>query len=413
MYKKLLILSHYLRAKRCLKFTSEQLMRWQQKHKRKIENFARNYSSFYREYLGEVLSKKEMMAHFSTFNTKGILKEEAFALAFSAEERRDFDSQIGDVTVGLSSGTSGNRGLFLVSEKERLSWCGNILAKILPSPPWKHQKIALFLRANSMLYQTIQSNTLTFSYFDLLEDPDSLRKKVSRFDPDILVAPPSMLLLLRGSCHPKRVVSVAETLFSLDEEALKCAFQQNIFQIYQCTEGFLGFTCSHGTLHLNEDLLIFEKERLDSQSFIPIITDLFRKTQPIVRYRLDDVLVERKEPCPCGCIFQSLERIEGRCDDLLFVLFPDGSKRPLFPDFVSRKILAASEEIQDYTVVQTSPTQWEIYLKPGMEEPVRRALITLFSQIGCIPPQLSFIDRKYTRPPGTKMRRIWRNYASS
>ncbi len=412
MYKKAVILAHYFRAKRCLKFTSQQLVKWQQKHLRKIEAFARGHSPYYREHLGEILSKKEMMANFSLFNTRNISKEEAYALAVSAEERRDFHSQISDVTVGLSSGTSGNRGLFLVSEKERLAWCGNILAKVLPLPPWKRQKIAFFLRANSALYETIHSNSLIFAYFDLLEDPDSLRKKVSQFDPDILIAPPSMLLMLRGSCRPKRIVSVAETLLSADEEALKKAFEQNIFQVYQCTEGFLGFTCSHGTFHLNEDLLIFEKERLDDQRFIPILTDLFRKTQPILRYRLDDVLLEKKETCPCGCIFQPIERIEGRCDDLLLVQFENGSQRPLFPDFVSRKILSASEEIENYTVVQVAPNHWEIYLKSGMETPVRKALNSLFTQIGCLAPQLSFIDQEYPRLPGAKIRRIRRNYAA-
>lgn len=40
-----------------------------------------------------------------------------------------------------------------------------------------------------------------------------------------------------------------------------------------------------------------EKEWLDETRFVPIITDLMRTSQPIVRYRLDDVLVidESKE----------------------------------------------------------------------------------------------------------------------
>lgn len=413
MIDTLIFLFHYWRAKRLLRFSRLKLNKWHKKHQKKIETFATAYSPFYRDHLGQILSKKEMMAHFTTFNTRGISKESAISLATEAEKTRNFQAEIGDVTVGLSSGTSGNRGLFLVSKKERLAWCGNILAKMLPSPPWKKQKIAFFLRANSTLYQTVQSKTLKFAYFDLLEDLDILRKKLTAFSPDVLVAPPSALFLLKGTCQPRRVISVGEALLSPDEAILERIFGQKIFQVYQCTEGFLGFSCSYGTLHINEDLVILEKEYLDEQRFVPIITDLFRKTQPILRYRLDDILVEKKGPCPCGCSFLSLERVEGRCDDLLYVFSPDGQKKPIFPDFISRKIAGASEEITDFEVVQTEPFVWEIYLNAKKEEAVTKALKELFKQLGSFSPTLVFVSQKHPSSLGAKRRRIWRIYEAS
>jgi putative adenylate-forming enzyme len=394
-----------------MRFGRQTLQRWQAKHRAIITEFASTHSPFYRKHAGELISKKIMMDHFSTFNTKQIDKEEAFTLALAAEQTRNFHTTIDGMTVGLSSGTSGNRGLFLVSESERLSWCGNVLAKVLPKAPWRRQKIALFLRANSPLYETVNSSTLSFAYFDLLEDPTTLREKVHAFAPDVLVAPPSMLLMLIGSCTPTRVISVAEVLSTIDEKRLETGFQQKIFQIYQCTEGFLGFTCSHGTMHLNEDLVIIEKEYLDDTRFIPIITDLFRKTQPIIRYRLDDILVEKKTPCPCGCIFQPLERIEGRCDDLLTVMLPDGGTKPLFPDFVSRKIIAVSEQIEEYEVVQTQLHRWEIYLKSEFRTAVTQALHELFLRLGCLVPELAFVDHPFPKLPGAKLSRIRRSYA--
>ena len=405
------ILYNYWQAKRRLRFSREKLDAWQKKHLENILHFARTHSPFYARMEGKVISKKEMMADFSSFNTKGIEKDEAYQLALKGEQTRDFQSQMGEITIGLSSGTSGNRGLFLVSKKERHAWCGNILARVLPKPLWKKQKIALFLRANSALYETVQSKRLNFAYFDLLEPIESLRKKVARFAPDVLVAPPSMLLLLKESCKPERIISVAETLFSKDQEELETAFGQKIYQIYQCTEGFLGFSCSYGTLHLNEDLLIIEKEYLDEKRFIPIITDLFRTTQPIIRYRLDDVLVEKKEACPCGCTFLGLERIEGRCDDVLYVKSLKGGQKPLFPDFISRQIIAASPEIEDYQVVQTQIDRWEVYLKPQFAASVAAALNELFKQLECTPPKLVFVDSPFPREAGAKLRRIRRTYA--
>lgn len=412
MRKKLTILYHYFQVKRRMRFGIKALQKWQIKHKSIITKFACTHSHFYQKNVGKLISKKIMMDHFSSFNTKKINKEQALELALVAEQTRNFRETLNGVTVGLSSGTSGNRGLFLVSESERLAWCGNVLAKMLPKAPWRRQKIALFLRANSTLYEAVNSKTLTFVYFDLLESPSTLREKLNTFAPDVLVAPPSMLLLLVGSCEPTRVISVAEVLSPIDERRLESGFKQKIFQIYQCTEGFLGFTCSHGTLHLNEDLLIIEKEYIDDRCFIPIITDLFRKTQPIIRYRLDDILVEKKTPCACGCIFQSLERIEGRCDDLLYVALPHGGEKPLFPDFVRRKIISVSEEIEDYEVVQTSLTRWEIFLKSEFRESVDAALHELFERIGCLFPEIVFVDRPSLRLPGAKLRRIRRKYAT-
>ncbi len=411
MRNKIIILYHYFLAKWVMRFGRKAIQKRQSKYRAKITQFARSHSPFYQKHLGEIISKKIMMEHFSTFNTKQIDKESAFQIALTAEQTRNFQPLLEGVTVGLSSGTSGNRGLFLVSATERLAWCGNILAKVLPKAPWRRQKIALFLRANSTLYETAGSQTLTFTYFDLLEDPATLRKKISSFAPDVLVAPPSMLLLLIGSCKPKRVISAAEVLNALDEKRLEAAFGQKIFQIYQCTEGFLGFTCSYGTLHLNEDLLIIEKEYIDDRRFIPIITDLFRTTQPIIRYRLDDVLVEKKSPCPCGCVFQALERIEGRCDDVLYVALPEGGEKPLFPDFISRKIISTSEEIQEYEVLQTRLNRWEIYLKPEFRKSVSNALHELFIRLGCLVPELVFVDQPFPRLPGAKLRRIRRHYA--
>ena len=52
------------------------------------------------------------MERFDSINTRGVKRNEAFDLAIKAEKSRDFESMIDGVTIGLSSGTSGNRGVF-------------------------------------------------------------------------------------------------------------------------------------------------------------------------------------------------------------------------------------------------------------------------------------------------------------
>ena len=239
-------------------------------------------------------------------------------------------------------------------------------------------------------------------------DITTLKKELKSFDPDVLVAPPSVLLMLIGCSKPKRVICVAEKLNLSDEIHLEKGYGVKIHQIYQATEGFLGFTCSHGTIHLNEDLLIIEKEYLDDKRFIPIITDLFRKTQPIIRYRLDDILVEKKSSCPCGLHFLALEQIEGRSNDVLYVKNPQGSYKPLFADFIARRITFTDENIQEYEVVQTACDELCIYLDEPYRAKVLDALKQLFKEIDAFTPKITFKKPKVRLNLDQKLRRIRR-----
>ncbi len=54
----------------------------------------------------------------------------------------------------------------------------------------------------------------------------------------------------------------------------------------QCTEGFLAISDKKSNqLVMNEEFFDHEKEWIDEQHLFPLITDLLRTTQPIIRYR--------------------------------------------------------------------------------------------------------------------------------
>ncbi|MFV0428031.1 MAG: F390 synthetase-related protein [Arachnia sp.] len=279
-----------------------------------------------------LMDKASMMADFDRLNTAGLRLGDVTATALRAEGARDVSATMGDIAVGLSSGTSGHRGVFVTSSAERDEWAGTVLAMTLPRGRrlWGH-RIALFLRAGNPLYETVRSRAIDFRFYDTHGDIGRHARDLAAYQPTILVAPASVLDVLAhhtpGMC-PEKVYSVAEVLPEADASRLAAAFRvPRIHQLYQCTEGLLGRTCEHGVLHLNEEIAIVETEWLDEHRFVPIITDLRRRTQPIIRYRLNDVLVKRTAPCPCGSVLMALERIEGRQDDTLLI---DG--RSVFPD---------------------------------------------------------------------------------
>ncbi|WP_103104517.1 F390 synthetase-related protein [Brevibacillus reuszeri] len=431
------LLRQYIRTKWLARrfSTREQLESWQSAQVQAMLRRILPDSPFYRERLGDLdtadwrsmepIDKKLMMAHFDELNTRGIKKEDAFRVALKAEVTRDFAPQLEGVTVGLSSGTSGNRGLFLVGREEQAKWAGTILAKALPGPLWSEHRIAFFLRANSNLYTAVNRRRIRFSFFDLQKPLQEHLLTLNEYQPTVLVAPASMLRLLaaeqrKGALRiaPAKIISVAEVLDPLDEAYIRDTFEQLIHQIYQCTEGLLAVTCAHGTLHVNEDLIVMEKEYLDEQKerFFPILTDFSRVTQPIIRYRLNDILTEKHSPCPCGSVFTALEKIEGRADDLFWFRGEKGELLvSVFPDFIRRAVISTSDAIEEYTVRQLSPCKLEVALRlrdgdsPFIEEQVRSSLEAIIREHQGEVPVITFTP--YELQLGTKkLRRVERMF---
>lgn len=364
------------------------------------------------------IDKAEMMAAFDELVTERLTRDEALARALAAEESRDFASEVRGLTVGLSSGTSGRRGLFLLSAAERAGWAGTILARMIPDLLVRRHRVAFFLRANSALYETIGSRRVSFRYFDLERPLAAHLDELRAFAPTIVVAPPSVLRALAervADLRPRRVVAVAEVLDEIDERVIRGAFAVRVEQIYQATEGLLGVTCAAGTLHLCEDVNAFTlvPVRGDPRRVVPIVTNLFRTTQPIVRYRLDDVLVLREEPCPCGSPFVGLARVEGREGDVLRGRGPRGEV-PVFADLVSRAILRAIDPA-DYEVAQsaTGALTVSLALPAGLptdeeRERVATALRALFVRQGADPPAVTVVPLTEALAPTVKRRRIHR-----
>lgn len=371
-----------------------------------------------------VMDKASMMAEFNVLNTAGLDRETALAIAITSEKNRDFASDYNGYSVGLSSGTSGHRGLFVVSRQERAQWAGTVLALTLPrGKKLLGHRIALFLRAGNQLYDSVASRAVAFKYFDIYRSHEHNMAELLEFSPTILVAPPSVLREIAESLSktsstlsPHKVFSVAEVLEPLDREFLERAFSQDVIhQIYQCTEGLLGVSCELGTMHLNEDAAVFEREYLSERRFVPIVTDFRRTTQPIIRYRLNDVLVEAETECPCGSKALALHAIEGREDDTLEFLAADGTRVIAYADMVSRAMTYAVG-VKEYRVVQSAPTTLTIYLendhayeRDHVQAHVDAELNRLFGTLGLHNITASF--EPYQRPERAKLRRIERAIA--
>ncbi|MBT8226504.1 MAG: hypothetical protein HKP61_15250 [Dactylosporangium sp.] len=441
------ILARYAAARRRRFRDRAHFERWQAARLYQALSRARRVFPYYAEvpapelWCFPIVDKSLVTAHFAHFNDRGLALADCLALARRTEAMRDFTAGLAGVSIGLSSGTSGRQSVFLTSPAERRTWAGTILAKALPDGLWAGARAALILRAGGPLYESVGGGRVAFRYFDLAVPLSEHHSELDRFAPTILAAPPQALVLLaharrKGilSIAPGRIFSIAEVLDPHDQSLIESTFGVRVDQIYQATEGFLGISCAYGRLHLNEDLLVFEREPVGPGRFTPIVTDLYRRTQAVIRLRLDDVLVEAPDvgpgsPCACGSVLTVIERVEGRRDDILLLPHaPHGERaapatppgtgaepgavRPLFADFVRAAILAAPG-VQDFRVVQDAPDLLHLAVRPASAQAAATdALRALISHSGLRIPRIE--PAAFTPGPAVvKLRRVQRTFQAS
>lgn len=433
-----LIANHFIRAHwRWNHLHGTALEQFQERRARQIVAYTLQHAPFYREHWKKETSsapedwrtlptvdKQLMMENFDTFNTRGIQREQAMEVALRAERSRNFQPLLNGLTVGLSSGTSGHRGLFVASPWEQAGWAGTILARALHGLPHRRLRVAFFLRSNSNLYEQVGGLLIAFRYFDLMQPLAEAVAELNDFQPHIIVGPPSLLGMLaeerlRGNLHtnPERLISVAEVLDPQDKERIEAVFNAPIHQIYQCTEGLLAVSCAAGSLHIQEDIVMLQFEPLpgSEKRVMPIVTDLWRKTQPIIRYRLNDILQLDPTSCRCGSAFRVIRIIEGRSDDICYFESLTGGARPFYPDTIRRMILLASPHIVDYQVVQERHGHMRIHLAVAPDiafnsvaQEVKTSVATILEQYDCHPAELYIEEGLVPLPLGAKRRRVQR-----
>ncbi len=365
-----------------------------------------------------VINKSVLMSEFDRINTVGIKKIDAFRLAEQAEQTRDFSPMLNNITIGLSSGTSGNRGIFLASENERALWVAVVLDRVIGFS-LKKRSVAFFMRANSNLYDSVKSKLLNFQFYDILKPISEHISNLIIQNPTILVAQPSILIDLatlketgKLNIQPKKIISIAEVLYPEDKIRLEKIFGQIIHQVYQCTEGLLAVSCRFGTLHFNEDFLEIEKKYIDNyhKRFHPVITDLLRVSQPIIRYELNDIILE-KNSCLCGSKNLAIEMIEGRSDDILEFTNLSGSTVKLYPDFIRRAIIMADESIHDYSMVQIKAKELSLFIdnEDNVYAHAEKAVYELLNNFEIHDVIISRSNSKHL-DMGAKFRRIKNDY---
>lgn len=347
MFKTLYILTELRRHEN---WTRQQVEAHQLKALQQLREYAYEKSPFYRRYhkgltdrpLQElpVLTKTMVMQNFDELVTDPALHLEGIqAYAAQGHAGHRYKDRY---WVNATSGSTGQPGFFLYDDIE---W-SFVLASFARVQEWSGLRINLTHRLKMATVASVSpwhmssqvAATVESWWYPSLRIPASqpLSKTVEQLNdwkPEVLICYASMAGALadeqlagRLHIHPKVVHATSEVLTSQTRQRAKEAWGEEPFNQYASTEASSVAgehrSCRH--VHLAEDLVITE---VVDEKYRPVplgeygskilITTLFSRTQPLIRYELNDSLRLNPHPSPCRLPFAVLDNVQGRVEDSL------------------------------------------------------------------------------------------------
>jgi putative adenylate-forming enzyme len=326
-----------------------------------LRQYAYEHSPFYQRFHASlydgpldqlpVLTKAQMMEQFDN-----IVTDRAVCLAdierYMQDEKRN-PSFLGRYVINATSGSSGRPAIVLWSKEEWAAIMGAAFARTpMPFSLFRKRKMAQIASTTSFHMssqggtsaQNLLLPTLLLAATEPLESMVSL---LNDWQPDLLIVYASMGRILadeqlvgRLKIAPQTVMVGSEVLTAETRRRIEQAWGKHIFNNYATTEvGGIAIECDqHCGMHVMEDLLLVENVDKENQPVPPgvfgdhlLVTPLYKRTQPLIRYVVEDRVRFSSQPCPCGKPFRLIDAIEGRLQEVLTFPGADGGEISIHP----------------------------------------------------------------------------------
>jgi phenylacetate-CoA ligase len=324
----------------------ERLERFQRERLEELVRYAAARSPFWRERVPSgdfeladlpATGKTELTEHFDELVTDPRLKLDA--LLEHLAEIDDDALYLGEYRVMTSSGSSGRKAVFVY---DRTGWSG-IAAMFLRRSRWTGMTPRLPRLRLAMLggaapthmsrrgAQTMRVGIHRVLPLGVTHPLPELVARLNAFKPDHLSVYPSAAALLAeeqlaGRLHiaPEVLVTNSEPLSPALRDRLEEVFGVRPYNFYATTEGLFGHDCPEGSLHLFDDMTIVENVDEEGRP-VPageigsrlLITNLFNRALPLIRFEVSDLIAVDNEPCPCGRSLLRVRSLEGRAEEVL------------------------------------------------------------------------------------------------
>ena len=332
------------------KWSAAELRAHQSRQVRDLLQFARERSPFFQRFhrglenkpLEElpILTKTTLMENFDELVTdRAVRLKDAEAFLHESDGTGLFRGKY----VALStSGSTGQRGVFLFSPAEWIECLASISrpmkwAGVKPNP-FRPLRSTMLASTTPWHYSARVGRSLTTRAFpslrlDAAEPVESMVRRLNEWQPHVIAAYPSVIRQLAeeqfaGRLHiaPRFCATSAEVLTIETRRRIRDAWGIRVFDTYGATEyAPIAAECAAGRKHLFEDGAVIEVVDQKGKA-VPsgvlgervLLTIFNRRTQPLIRYEISDMLRVSDDPCECGRPFRFLAEIEGRQEDILY-----------------------------------------------------------------------------------------------
>ena len=350
-------------------WTRPQLETHQAESLRRLREHAYAHSPFYRKFhkgltdrpLSElpVLTKAMLMEHFDEVVTDPAIRLERvreFA-ARNAEDRLYLDRY----RVSATSGSSGQPGFFLFNEPEFLT----VIASFARGQEWSGATVSLLRRRKMATVASVspwhissQVSAIVQSWWTpsirvaASEPLERIVQRLNEWQPHILIAYASMARILaeeqlagRLRIHPQKTFTSSEVLTDETRRRVQAAWGDEPYNQYGATET-ADIAAEHHhcrRMHLFEDLVLTEVVDEHYRPMLPgvygaklLVTTLFSRTQPLIRYEINDSVRLATAPCDSHLPFAVIEGIQGRAEDALLLPSQTGDRVAIQPLIFNR-----------------------------------------------------------------------------
>jgi phenylacetate-CoA ligase len=339
-------LLHLVRLRRALKWSRPRLARHQATALAELRRHAVEHSPYYARVLRGL--ERAPLANLPTIDRTTLL-EEFDEIATDRrvrldDVRRHVESTppgtpyLGRYRVTTSAGSGGGRvSVLLVGGRE---WAYDLASTARsrdlagrPWAPWKRETTAFIVSAQRWLASSkaVDSYKSRFApqlFLDAGAPIAALVRDLNRYRPSILSGYSSVIGMLaeeqlagRLRIAPQLVTTGGEVTLPEVRRRATAAWGHEPFDYYGTAEGgTIASECREGRrMHLFEDTTLVEVVDSDNHA-VPagtwgakmLITPLWLRTQPLIRFEITDVVRVAAEPCPCGRVTRVLDGIRGR-----------------------------------------------------------------------------------------------------
>ena len=406
-------------------WSRERLLEFQSGRLHEIVQYAVANSTYYRRIVGDigtgnielkqlpVLTKATLMTEFDQIVTDRRLRlvdaEEHLASESAAEP------MFGEYRIVGSGGTSGCRGVVVYDQSAwDVAVAGFLRLLAIQEVPESARVLGIGaptpLHMTNRLFAELRGGRTDVPRLAVTTPPPEMVDALNADQPEVLITYPSVIRRLaeeqaagRLEIAPWRFTSVAETLTPNVRELARDIWGARVLNAYGSTEAnLIGVECPWASgLHVLEDLVIVEVVDEHNQPVPPgvtghklLITNLYNRALPIIRYELSDLVTVADEPCACGRPHLRLASIQGRREDMLSLPASSGGKVEVHAFLMGETLLHMPEVRQYQLRPQPGGLLVRVVLRPSASknEVVRLAKQAIMEELDKIGADVSMLE---------------------